>query len=83
MEIFKTGIAPYSAFKVKQRRFFTQKTATLVNGQKVRKGDLLSFINSDGKKCVGEVKLDGKRLFFWNNMFDFQDYPDAKKETML
>ena len=62
---------------------FKQRKAKLYNGQTVRSGDKVSFVNSDGKECVGEIKYDvhnnPKRLFFWNNSCEIIDYRNAKK----
>ena len=63
--------------------FFKQRSAKLYNGDKVRAGDKVSFVNSDGKKNVGTIEYDinePRRLFFWNNLFDVKDYRNAKKE---
>jgi len=62
--------------------FFKQRFAELHNGQKVKPGDRVSFINSDGEECIGIVEYDvnnPKRLFFWNNQFEIKDYKNAKK----
>ena len=39
---------------------FKEKTITLANGQKVKEGDKVYFINSDGVKCEGVIE---RRLF--------------------
>lgn len=42
---------------------FQQKTATLFNGKKVKEGDKVFFINSDGVRCEGLIqrrKFDSK-----------------------
>ena len=58
-----------------------QKSARLYNGQKVKKGDVVSFVNSDGEKCTDKIRRrnDGK-LFFWNNGFDIKSYRSANKQ---
>lgn len=67
---------------------FKEKTITLANGQKVKEGDKVHFINSDGVKCEGMIerrlfdcihsdrkeKLKKGTLFFWNNSFNPSDY---------
>ena len=35
---------------------FQQKTATLFNGKKVKEGDKVFFINSDGVRCEGLIQ---------------------------
>jgi len=62
--------------------FFKQRSTQLFNGDKVKPGDKVSFINSDGEENIGTIKYDvnnPKRLFFWNNRFDIKDYRNAKK----
>jgi len=62
--------------------FFKQRSAKLFNGEKVKSGDKVSFIDSDGIQRIGTVQYDvnnPKRLFFWNNSFDIKDYRNAKK----
>jgi hypothetical protein len=63
-------------------------TTSLYNGQKVKEGDIVCFVNSDGVKCEGRVqrrlfdcihsetneKLIKGTLFFWNNTFKISDY---------
>ena len=57
-----------------------QRKAKLCNGQIVREGDQVSFINSDGCLCVNIIKRrDDKTLYFWNSRFDITDYRNAKK----
>jgi len=59
---------------------FKQRTARLCNGQRVKEGDRVKFVNSDKVTCIGRVQQDvnnPKRLFFWNNSFDIADYEDA------
>lgn len=67
---------------------FKEKTTTLSNGQKLKEGDKVSFINSDGIKCEGIIerrlfdcthsdtkeKLKKGTLFFYNNSFRPSDY---------
>jgi hypothetical protein len=62
--------------------FFKQRTARLYNGQRVKEGDRVKFVNSDGVTCIGTIQRDVnnlKRLFFWNNGFDITDYKNAIK----
>ena len=51
---------------------------TLVNGEKVKEGDLVAFINSDGERCESRIKArpDGS-LYFWNAEYELKDYPSA------
>ena len=61
---------------------FKQRTARLHSGQRIKEGDRVKFVNSDGVTCIGRVQRDmnnPKRLFFWNNSFDIADYKDAVK----
>ena len=69
-------------------RLFKEKTTTLANGKKVKEGDKVHFINSDGVKCKGEIQrrlfncthsetkeeLKKGTLFFWNSCFTPSDY---------
>jgi len=62
--------------------FFKQRDARLFNGQTVRCGDKVRFLNSDKQECVGCIKYDinnPKKLYFWNNGFEIQDYRNAEK----
>lgn len=62
--------------------FFRQRSAKLFNGTKVYPDDRVKFINSDNKECIGVVQYDvnnPKRLFFWNNHFNIEDYENAEK----
>ena len=57
-----------------------RRTATLANGQIVKEGDTVEFINSDGEVCRDKIKRDvnnPRRLFFWNNKFNIDDYKSA------
>lgn len=59
-----------------------QKSAWLYNGQKVKAGDSVQFINSDGETCVGKIQYDvnnPNKLFFWNNQFEIIDYQNARR----
>ena len=62
------------------KKLFQQRKAFLFNGEEVREGDKVSFVNSDGIECTQEIKRreDGK-LFFWNNQFEITDYRNARK----
>ena len=62
---------------------FQQRSARLHNGQKVREGDTVSFIDSDGVTRTGAIQRDRnnpERLYFWNDSFDIQDYENARLE---
>ena len=61
-------------------RFIKQKKAKLANGQVVRFGDNVQFTNSDGEVCRDIIKrrADGT-LYFWNQMFQIEDYKSAVK----
>ena len=50
----------------------------LANGQKVKEGDLVAFINSDGERCEDVIRKrkDGT-LYFWNCNFEITDYKSA------
>ena len=41
---------------IKMFNLFQQKTATLFNGKKVKEGDKVYFINSDGVRCEGLIQ---------------------------
>ena len=70
------------------------KQTTLMNGQKVKEGDKVYFINSDNVKCEGLIerrtfdcvhsdtkkKLKKGTLYFWNNSFEPSDYKNLTKE---
>jgi len=61
---------------------FKQRSAKLFNGQKVKQGDEVKFVNSDGRKCIGTIEYDvnnPKRLFFFNNTYNVEDYTNAEK----
>lgn len=61
------------------KKIVNRKTS-LYNGQIVREGDFVSFINSDKKVCTDKIKRrsDGT-LFFWNSSFDIIEYTNAVK----
>lgn len=75
-------------------KIFKQRKAELFNRQVVRKGDLVSFINSDKVKCTGKIErrkfdainirdrriLKKGTLYFWNANADIPDYRNAKLE---
>jgi|APSaa5957512576_1039674.scaffolds.fasta_scaffold286815_2 hypothetical protein len=60
---------------------FKQKFAKLHNGQKVRPGDTVSFVDSDGQTQTGKIAYglrgDPKKLYFWNSRFDIESYQNA------
>ena len=74
--------------KISKLFSWQEKTTPLYNGQKVKEGDSVHFINSDGVKCEGLIqrrlfdcthsdtneKLKKGTLFFWNNTFKPSDY---------
>lgn len=66
---------------MKHTKFFRQRKAKLFNGETVKKGDKVSFTNSDGRKCIGTIshRPDGT-LFFWNPGFNIRNYQNAIKE---
>lgn len=62
---------------------FKQRSARLYNGQKVKVGDRVSFVNSDGEKQIDTVQYsvnNPKKLFFWNDKFEIKCYQNAIKE---
>ncbi len=62
------------------KKIFQQRKAFLFNGEKVKEGDKVMFINSDGLKCEDSIKRnDDGKLFFWNNGFEIIDYQNAQK----
>jgi len=67
---------------MKLTQIFKQRKATLYNGEVVKFGDKVSFINSDKVKIYGIIKRrkDGT-LFFHNNCFDIKEYRNLKKLT--
>ena len=62
------------------KKLFQQRKAFLSNGTEVREGDEVSFVNSDGTKCIDRIRRreDGT-LFFWNSTFKIDDYVSAEK----
>jgi hypothetical protein len=62
------------------KKLFQQRKAFLFNGEEVKEGDEVSFVNSDGKECIDKIRRrkDGT-LFFWNNQFEIKDYQNARK----
>ena len=65
---------------MKLTQIFKQRKATLVNGEVVRFGDMVSFISSDGIEIKGLIsrRRDGT-LYFHNNCWEITDYPTLKK----
>ena len=61
------------------------RTAKLFNGDTVKEGDMVSFVNSDGKKCTTTIEYDESRdrLYFWNIVFEITEYKNAKKERAI
>ena len=55
------------------------KRVKLANGETVKLGDTVEFINSDRHVCRDKIKIHNGRLYFWNNSFSPADYPNAKK----
>ncbi len=67
------------------KKIFKQRYAKLFSGERVKAGDKVSFIDSDGVKRIGFIQYDPnnrKRLFFWNSAFEIKDYQNAKKEIL-
>ena len=77
-------------------KLFNERKTTLFNGKKVKEGDKVLFISSDGSKhtdvirrrsfdCIhadtGE-KLKKGTLYFWNNCFNPCDYKSADVEEI-
>ena len=60
---------------------FKQKYTRLHNGQKVKAGDTVSFVDSDGQTQTGKIAYglrgDPKKLYFWNSRFDIESYQNA------
>jgi hypothetical protein len=62
-------------------KLFKQRKAKLFNGDIVKLGDKISFVNSDGIKCTGVIKRKANGdLFFWNTSHDILEYTNAIKE---
>lgn len=61
-------------------KLFKQKKAKLFNGEEVKEGDKVMFINSDGEECIDFIarRKDGT-LFFWNQFYEISDYVSARK----
>jgi len=57
------------------------KKLKLANGQKVKEGESLCFINSDGEHCAMDLFYDTKRkkFIFWNADYSPNDYKGLKK----
>ena len=70
----------FAVKEFKNEGFFFKKKAYLHNGQIVREGEFVSFVNSDGKICIDKIKRrsDGT-LYFWNSFFDISEYTNAIK----
>jgi len=66
--------------EMKITQIFKQRKTTLYNGEVVRFGDSVSFINSDKEEVFGTIqrRKDGT-LFFHNNGFDIKEYHNLKK----
>jgi hypothetical protein len=63
-------------------KIFKQRKANLFNGATIRFGDKVSFINSDGEKCVSKIgRRDDGTLYFWNTSASITDYRNAIKES--
>jgi hypothetical protein len=62
------------------QRLFWQKRAVLVNGEVVKEGDCVSFVNSDGEICTDVIRRreDGT-LYFWNITHNIDCYRSAHK----
>ena len=60
---------------------FNKRRLKLANGQKVKEGDLLCFIDSDNNHRVMNLQYDSKRrkLVFCNADYSPNDYPGLKK----
>ena len=60
--------------------FFRQRKAKLYNGDVVREGNLVSFIDSDHIERVGRIsRRPDKSLYFYNIDRDIKDYQNAKR----
>jgi len=58
------------------------KTATLFNGTKVKEGDIVSFITSDGIECKDQIRRrPNGSLYFWNITKRIKEDYSAKKEN--
>ena len=58
------------------------KTRKLFNGQTVKEGDLVTFMDSDNFFRTGKIKTrtDGS-LYFWNSTHDILEYQNAERVT--
>jgi hypothetical protein len=67
---------------MKLTQIFKQRKTTLVNGEVVKFGDMVSFISSDGIEIKGSIRRrsDGT-LYFHNNRWEISDYPTLKRVT--
>lgn len=62
------------------KKLFQQRKTFLFNGEEVKEGDEVSFVNSDGEECIDKIRRrDDGTLFFWNNQFEIKDYQNARK----
>lgn len=67
----------------KYNMLFKQRKTKLFNGQSVKEGDFVSFINSDGKSCIDKIRRrKDKSLYFWNNAHNILEYKNAAKTTL-
>ena len=62
---------------------FQQKTATLFNGKKVKEGDKVYFINSDGVRCEGLVQRRKFDVKLETPHYGTPRSKDKHKETIL
>jgi hypothetical protein len=62
------------------RTIFKQRTARLVNGEVVREGDQVAFMNTDYVLCHGVIsRRSTGSLYFWNIDYELTDYPTLHK----
>lgn len=62
---------------------FQQKTATLFNGKKVKEGDRVYFINSDGVRCEGLIQRRKFDVEIQNPHYDTQRSKEPHKKLIL
>ena len=55
------------------------RSVKLLNGQTVRKGTRVRYINSDGEEVIDTIKVNKKGfLYFWNADYNINDYKNIE-----
>jgi hypothetical protein len=62
---------------------FQQKTVTLFNGKKVKEGDKVHFINSDGNRCEGVIQRRTHNVKIETSHYGTLRSQERNRETIL